>query len=855
MLRTILACFLIGLISGIAGAACGPIPSDYPVLSNDRLEVGKNSSVNNGGTTSKVNRGRTYNGNRDAINASNGAVVNASSSYPSLDPATFPGTGSTDTSAAIVASGSYREVKVAQFSTTTFTGGTYYIEKLDVGKSATVKLAAGRYFIDQLSLGDKAKVVVSSGPVQLYIGSEVSGGDGLSFNAAGAVADFQVFLYPGSNWQVGKDATFVGVIYAPGTSSKIEFDDDSSIRGALVTAGRGKLGQRTSLYFSAADQAAVGGVSTCVAAAATPSGFNAFETTTAAGSVAGVIKTKVAASAFGLDVVAIRTGGVAVETAFTGAVKLELVDASSGGSCGGLGLIQNLGSLTYVTADQGRKLLAGINVSNAWPNARIRMSYPATGIATVISCSTDNFALRPAGFGSITVSDADSSTSGTARTLYNTAVTGGNVHKAGQPFRLAATAHNLAGATTSNYAGSPSATLTACVLPATGCTLGVLTTGAWAASAGTVVAANASYSEAGAFAMKLVDANFAAVDAGDGSTAAERTIESAVFNVGRFVPDHFVLTPASTPMLKTFDDTTCATRSFTYVGQPFGYLPSALPQVSIAAKNAAGGTTRNYSGALWKLLPADVTQAYTPLPVTLDTALVQVPAVTSAGSGTGTVVANANDKLAYVRTSPVAEFNALIDLSVSVADSTETAIPTNGTIATATPAVFSGIAFDSGNLIRFGRLALSNAQGSELLGLPVPLETQYWKATGFSRNVDDHCTQLVASHVALSNWQRNLSACETSVALAGRFNAGRGTLRLSAPGQNNTGSVDLMLRLDSVGGGGTCVGGVAGAATGAGQSWLQIKGNTAAYNQNPVARGSFGLFRGSKSLIYMRELY
>jgi len=587
----------------------------------------------------------------------------------------------------------------------------------------------------------------------------------------------------------------------------------------------------------------------------TPGGFNAFETTTAAGSVAGVIRTKVSGSPFGLDVVAIRTGGAVVETAFTGDVRIEMVDASSGAICGAYPLIRSLGTLTYTAADAGRKLLAGINEANAWPNVRVRMSYPATGTPTLVACSTDNFAIRPSTLAAVTVSDQDSSTSGTARTLDNTAVTGGNVHKAGRPFRLAATARNVAGATTSNYAGTPAATLTACVLPATGCTLGVLTTGAWIATAGTVVDASASYSEAGAFTLKLADANFAAVDAGDGSTAAERTIESAAFNVGRFVPDHFILTPVGTPMLKTFDDTTCATRSFTYVGQPFGYLPSALPQVSIVAKHAAGGTTLNYSGALWKLLPTDVTQTYAPLPVTLDTALVQAASVTSAGSGTGSMVANANDKLAYVRTNPIAEFSALIDLSVSVVDSTETAIPTNGTIATATPAVFSGIAFDSGNLIRFGRLALSNAQGSELLGLPVPIESQYWKATGFSRNVDDHCTQLVASHVVLSNWQRNLGVCETSVTLAGRFNAGRGTLRLSAPGQNNTGSVDLTLRLDGVGGGGTCVGGVAGAAMGASQSWLQIKGNTAAYNQNPVARGSFGLFRGSKSLIYMRELY
>ena len=594
---------------------------------------------------------------------------------------------------------------------------------------------------------------------------------------------------------------------------------------------------------------------TCVPPTVNPAGFNAFESTTAAGSVTGVIRTKVAASGFGFDVVAVRTGGTAVETAFTGDVKLELVNATGALACSAYPLIRALGTLTFAAADQGRKSQPGVNEPNAWPNVRLRMIYPATGTPTVVACSTDNFAIRPASLAAVTVSDQDSATAGIARTLYNSSATGGNVHKAGRPFRLAATARNAAGATTGNYAGSPAATLTACVLPATGCTLGVLTTGTWVATAGTVVDTGASYSEAGAFTLKLVDANFAAVDAGDGSTAAERTIESAAFNVGRFVPDHFVLTRVGAPTFKTFDDTSCATRSFTYVGQPFGYLPTALPQVAIEARNAAGGVTRNYSGALWKLLPADVTQTYTPLPITLDTALVQAPTLTSAGNGTGSMVANVNDKLAYVRSNPIAEFNAAIDLSVSVTDGTENAVSGNGMIATAAPAVFSNIAFDAGNLIRFGRLALANAQGSELLGLPVPIETQYWNATGFSRNAADHCTQLVAGNVALSNWQRNLGACETSVTLAGRFNAGRGNLRLSVPGQGNTGSVDLTLRLDSAGGGATCLGGAAAAATVAGQSWLQIKGNTAAYNQNPVARGSFGLFRGSRPLIYMRELY
>lgn len=596
---------------------------------------------------------------------------------------------------------------------------------------------------------------------------------------------------------------------------------------------------------------------------AAPSGFNAFETGTAAGSVAGVIHTKVAASAFGLDVVALKTGGTAVETAFAGDVKLELVDASSTASCSAYPAISALGTPTFAAADKGRKTFAGIGEPNAWPNVRVRMTYPATGTPTVIACSTDNFAIRPASFGSVTVSDADSVTAGTARPLTTNLPTasGGVVHKAGQPFRIAATAYNAAGNATANYAGTPAASLTGCVLPATGCTPGVVTPGAWSAASGTVTTAGASYSEVGTFAMKLVDASFAAVDAADGSTATEMNIESTTFNVGRFVPDHFDLTPSSTPgstpVFKTFDDTACATRSFTYAGQPFGYR--TWPQATITAKNAAGAPTVNYAGALWKLVPAGSVQTYKPVTGNLDIGLLKPPTVTEIGGGKGTLVANAGDKIAFVRTIPVAPFVADITLSMSIQDIAEASVPGNGTVDTLTPAVFPSIAFDAGNEIRFGQLVLTNALGSELLGLPVPIEARFWNGSGFvlntALNAADFCTQLAANNVSLSNWQRNLNACETSVSLSGRFNAGRGNLRFSAPGAGNTGSVDLTVQLGATASGSTCVGGAVTAAAAASQTWLQGRWSGGAYNQNPAARASFGLYRGSKSLIYLREMY
>jgi MSHA biogenesis protein MshQ len=353
--------------------------------------------------------------------------------------------------------------------------------------------------------------------------------------------------------------------------------------------------------------------------------------------------------------------------------------------------------------------------------------------------------------------------------------------------------------------------------------------------------------------MKLVDTGFAGVDAADGSSAAEMAIESAAVNIGRFVPNHFELTAASVPQFKTFNDTACPTRSFSYVGQPFGYL--TLPQATIAAKNAAGATTLNYAGTLWKLVPAGVTQTYTAVSGTLDVGLVGTPAVSENGNGTGALTADADDVVAFARSTPVAPFMAAISLSMRIQDTSENVVTGNGLIDTSVPALFSDIVFDAGNEIRFGRLALANAHGSELLGLPVPIETQFWNGSGFTRNTADACTQLAANQVVLSNWRRDLNACETSVSLSGRFNAGRGKLRFSAPGAGNTGSVDLTLQLDATGSGSTCVGGASTAAVGASQSWLQGPWSGGAYDQNPAARASFGLHRGSKALIYLREMY
>ncbi|HEY0855718.1 MAG TPA: DUF6701 domain-containing protein [Albitalea sp.] len=601
--------------------------------------------------------------------------------------------------------------------------------------------------------------------------------------------------------------------------------------------------------------------------AAGPGGFNAFETSTAAGSITGVIKTKIAGSAFDLAVVALNSAKTGVATTFTGDVRVELIDSSNNG--GALDAdtgcrttwtsVLSTSTLVFSSANAGRANVT-LSHANAWPDLRLRMSYPATGTPAVVACSTDNFAIRPAAF-TLAATDTDWATAGTGRALANGAAAGGNVHKAGRPFTLSGTALNAAAAVTGNYDGTPVATVSACAGTACTASFGALSL-SLAASAGAMTDHTATYSEVGAFSLQLTDSNFAGVDADD-STLAERTIQSPVITVGRFVPDHFGLAVLATPLLKTFNTTGCASRSFTYVGQPFGYV--AAPQATVLARNASGGTTTLYAGALWKAgsAPADIVQAYGPLSPAapgLDVGAASPPALASNGNGTGVLSANPADLLRFMRpaNAPLTPpFAAVISLSWSVSDSQEAATAGNGTITASAPLVFSPIAFDAGSEFRYGMLKLTNAYGSELNNLPALVEAQYWNGSAFVTNGADHCTTLASGSVAMGNYQRNLSACETAIAPAPlRLASGRGFFTLRRPGGGNSGSVDLTLELGGAASGQTCAvqGGAAVAATAANLPWLQGRwGGAANYVTNPRARASFGQYKSP--LLYLRESF
>ncbi len=600
-----------------------------------------------------------------------------------------------------------------------------------------------------------------------------------------------------------------------------------------------------------------------------PGSFNAFETGTGAGAITGVITTKVAGSAFSLDVVAV-SGGAQLAT-FSNGVTVDLLGNTTLGTpldasnCPTSFTVVQTVSPAAIAA--GRSTVNFAAVANAWRDVRVRVRYPV-GAPTVTSCSTDNFAIRPASF-SLAATDTDWQSAGAGRTLNNAGASGGVVHKAGRPFRLTVAP---APVTATNYDGAPTVSALTCTLPA-GCANGTLSVGAFASSGGVRVSDTAAYSEAGAFNLTLIDQTWASVDSADGTpancTATGRYVcQSAVLGVGRFVPDRFALAAVAAPVFRTFDapDAACSVppagprRSFTYVGQPFGY--ATVPTATVTAQNASGGTTTNYRGALWKLAAGDLTQAIANTPVlALGTALGAATLAEIPNTGTGTVGANAGDKMFFTRdnTTPLAPFTANLSLSWSVSDGAE-AGPNQGTIGTAAPLVFdgggTGVAFDSGGEFRYGRLRLGSANGSQLVPLPLLMEAQYWLgAAGFVTNAADNCTAVGSSSLAMSAFAGNLAACETAVTNGGTLTAGRRTLLLAAPGNANDGSVVLTANLGSAASGTTCtvVGGAAVAAPGADRTYLQGNWSGALYDDNPAGRATFGAFKGAGEVIFMRE--
>jgi MSHA biogenesis protein MshQ len=599
-----------------------------------------------------------------------------------------------------------------------------------------------------------------------------------------------------------------------------------------------------------------------------PGSLNAFESSTAAGAIAGQIYTKLAGTALSLDIVAIQ-GGVQ-QAAFTDTVQVDLVTGSAGGlNCPGTP-VTIAGTTQAVNLTNGRGTTGAFNVANAYRDVRVRMRYPVVS-PTVTNCSTDNFTIRPAAFSAPTSN------------MTNALTSGAPVAQAGAAFTITAVA--IAG-----YDGIPQVDNTKITAHAGAIQVGNLG-GAFAAAnpaSGTASGTSFTYSEVGNFRIGIngvYDNSFTSVDApgtectndfsntpdGAGRYGCRFGNSAQTAVIGRFTPDHFDVA-FNAPTFTT----ACAAGGFTYVGQKFGY--TVQPVITITAKNSAGlgnATTRNYQGSSWwKITSGSLTgKSYTALAGSLDTTGISGtdPVIRYNGDGAGagepaagegTLAFNSGTGFFFTRSNPAAPFDSEISLAINVIDGDTPAI-----VYASNPARFgtatagNGMAFNNGKPMRFGRLIATSARGSQLVPLSMMMELQYWNGTAFVTNTVDSCTTISASNVEMKNFSQNLDPCETNLTV-GAFAKGRATARLSRPGGTNTGSVALVPRLELTPGGSpqTCIAGALQPVVGANLPHLEGKWDVTdqgadgkLYDDNPAARGTFGVYPGSGVVIDFRE--
>lgn len=567
-----------------------------------------------------------------------------------------------------------------------------------------------------------------------------------------------------------------------------------------------------------------------------PFAFNCVES--GASDLNGHLYTKRAGTAFSVDVVALKdSNGDSIadarETNYASdqdrTVTVELVNGSGSTACASRTAISPAVSQTLTFAqsaqatEQGRKSIA-MTVNRAYPDVRCRVT-DASQSPSVVGCSTDNFAIRPS---SLTVtSSANTDPSGTSASATP-------VVKAGAAFSLTATSDVL------GYNLAP-AIDPAKVTAHTGAARSVTPGGTFGAadpSTGAATGSAFTYDEVGYFRFEtqgVYDSAFAAVDAANGdctddfSNAAVSGRYGCKFGntaatpfFGRFIPDHFVITPGAL--------TPGCSGAFTYFAQD-GFSTA----FTLTAQNASNATTQNYQSTFARL------GLTTYASYVFSTALA-LPA--------GSVLASGATAPSGTWTAGQATVLAKHQISRPTAPAAETAVtvqakpvdPDGVTTATAT-AVSAG-----STPLRYGRLQITNAYGSELLDLPIPVSVQYYTGTAWTQNASDSCTVIVPSSVMLLGWTGNLSACETyfSPSSAQTLASGRATLVLRRSGAGNDGSVALALNIGAAASGNTCVSASSSAAT---------AGNLPQFGAtNPSGKATFGVYKAGP-VIDRRELY
>lgn len=398
--------------------------------------------------------------------------------------------------------------------------------------------------------------------------------------------------------------------------------------------------------------------------------------------------------------------------------------------------------------------------------------------------------------------------------------------KAGEAFTATVTAMTSTNATTPNFGKETAAEgviLTRnLVLPSGGAT-GTLSNASILGgnfSNGIATVTNLTWDEVGIITLtpSIADADYLGVGDVIGITTA---------TIGRFIPDHFAVT--------TLGTATPACGNFTYFGQD-GFSTA----FTLTAQNVANATTQNYTGLFAKL-------GLTTWSNFGFTTLASLPA--------GSTFTASSTAPTGSWTNGIAPITAKHQVSRPTAPVGETAVTVQTTPLDSDGVTMTAAVVAPSTPLRYGRLSLQNAYGSELLDLPMPLTAQYWNGNAWVINPSDQCT----TDISLSLTDPNLTDGLISSELCA-WDTGVGTGN-SGLGCAVAGSSSLQFKKPPVAGNFN----LNWKATGAGNNgFLDVTATIPSYlqfnwrgtgNSSPTARATFGIYKGNDKQIYFRELY
>ncbi|MDJ0832911.1 MAG: LamG domain-containing protein [Gammaproteobacteria bacterium] len=336
----------------------------------------------------------------------------------------------------------------------------------------------------------------------------------------------------------------------------------------------------------------------------------------------------------------------------------------------------------------------------------------------------------------------------------------------------------------------------------------------------------------------------------------ETIADSTSANIGRFYPAEFRLTNTS---LTNRSALGCVIPSpFTYMDENFqlGYRLTAYSGGGVAAN-----VTQNYTSTSgFAKLDTAAELGYG----TVETVgLAELTTRLNPGSPTITFnngVANINDTLSLGR-EPTGLLDGAFNLSVGIAPSDDDGVLLDSYDLD----VNNDATDDHGQVantdIYYGRMALENTFGSELVSLDMPMQAEYYDSasSSFLPNAADDCTSFTSADLTLSSAVEagqvdgdiivltvGASNKTSSISLLDPLVSGEADLRFCppgdpacTPGSGNEGYIDVELDLSAY-------------------PYLQFDWNGDSVidaNDYPTARATFGIYRGNPAQIYYRQIY